>query len=211
MQGKGKATKIGPNPGENGEIVSDDKTKEYTLNEYFSKVEKNLSQAIISPKPAPEIQHVYRITPTLSNIKLEKESLVKSFKEHVLESKACGPDNILGKELKMTGEIATEGLYHIVEKSITSCKYPTQWKTARFRCAHKKGSKLECGNYRPISLLIIPGKLLESIVCKRIDNHLNDNNLIGNGQWGFRKGRPTEQLMLSMTEKMETGPWTMEK
>ena len=41
---------------------------------------KNFSQAIIASSPAPEIQHVYRITPTLSNIKLEKESLVKSFK-----------------------------------------------------------------------------------------------------------------------------------
>ena len=165
------------------------------------KQRKNLSQAIIPPNPAPEIQHVYRITPTLSNIKLEKELLIKSFKEHVREGKACGPDNILGKELKMIGEIATDGLYHIVEKSITSCKYPTQWKTARVRCAHKKGSTLECGNYCPISLLSIPGKLLESIACKQIDNHLNDNNLISNGQLGFRKGRSTEQLMLSMTEK----------
>ena len=96
------------------------------FNEYFSNISKNLSQAIISANPAPEIQHVYRIIPTLSNIKFEKESLVKSFKEHVRESKACGPDNILGKELKMIGEIATEGLYHTVEKSITSCKYPTK-------------------------------------------------------------------------------------
>ena len=50
-------------------------------------------------------------------------------------------------------------------------------------------------------LLIIPGKLLESIVCKQIDNHLTDNNLISNQQWGFRKGRSIEQLMLSMTKK----------
>ena len=181
MQGKCKAAKIGPIQGKNWEIISDDKTKANTLDGYFSNIGKNLSQAIVPPNPAPEIQHVYRITPTLSNIKLEKELLVKSFKEHVREGNACGPDNILGKELKMIGEIATEGLYHIVEKSITSCKYPTQWKTARVRCAHKKGSTLECGNYRPISLLSIPGKLLESIVCKQIDNHLNDNNLISNG------------------------------
>ena len=101
----------------------------------------------------------------------------------------------------MTGETGAEGHYHIAEKSITSCKYPTQWKTARVRCAHKKGSTLECGNYRPVPLLSIPGKLLESIVYKQIDNHPNDNNLISNGQWGFRKGRSAEQLMLSMTEK----------
>ena len=126
MQDKVKAAKIGPILGKNGEIVSDDKTKANTLNEHFSTIRKNLSQATILPNPAPEIQHVYRITPTLSNIKLEKESLAKSFQEHVEEGKACGHHNILGKEPKMICEIATEGFYHIMEKNITTCKYPTQ-------------------------------------------------------------------------------------
>ena len=72
---------MGPILGKNGVIVLDDKSN--TLNEYFSNIGKSLSQAIISTNPAPEIQHVYRITPILSNIILEKESFVKSFKEHV--------------------------------------------------------------------------------------------------------------------------------
>ena len=144
---------------------------------------------------------MYRITPTLSNIKFEKKSLVKSFKEHVRESKACGPDNILGKELKMIGEIATDGIYHIVEKELNLVNIQPSGKLHVFDVLTKKGNTLECGNYRPVSLLSIPGKLLESIICKQIDYHLNDNNLISNGQWGFRKGRSTEQLMLNMTEK----------
>ena len=40
----------------------------------------------------------------------------------------------------------------------------------------------------------LPGML--GIVCKQ-----SDNNFVSDGQWGFRKGKPTEQLMLSMTEK----------
>ena len=53
MQGKRKAAKIGPIQEENEEIISDDKTKVNTLNEYFLNIGKNLSQAIIPPNPVP--------------------------------------------------------------------------------------------------------------------------------------------------------------
>ena len=55
MQGKCKAARIGPIQGKNGEIISDDKTKANSFNEYFSNIGKNLSQVIIPPNPAPEI------------------------------------------------------------------------------------------------------------------------------------------------------------
>ena len=67
--------------------------------------------------------------------------------------------------------------------------------------AHKKGSTQDCGNYRPISLLNIPSKLLESIACFQLDSFLNQHNLITASQWGFRKSRSSELLLLSMTEK----------
>ena len=53
MQGKRRAAKIGPIQEENEEIISDDKTKVNTLNEYFLNIGKNLSQAIIPPNPVP--------------------------------------------------------------------------------------------------------------------------------------------------------------
>ena len=70
----------------------------------------------------------------------------------------------------MISDIATEALYYIAEKSIRSCKYSSQWKTARVQCVHRKGSTLDCGNYRPIFLLSIPGKLREGIVCDQETN-----------------------------------------
>ncbi len=69
MEGKCKAAKVGPNQGKNEEIISDDKAKANTLNEYFSNIGNNLAQAIIPTNSAPEIQHVYRISPTLSNLR----------------------------------------------------------------------------------------------------------------------------------------------
>ena len=53
----------------------------------------------------------------------------------------------------------------------------------------------------PISLLSIPGKLLENVVSQQLDNFLYGSNLISMNQWGFRKGGSPELLLLSLTEQ----------
>ena len=45
------------------------------------------------------------------------------------------------------------------------------------------------GNYRPISLTFVPGKVLESIIKDRVVNFQETNNLINTSQHGFRQGR----------------------
>ena len=65
---------------------------------------------------------------------------------------------------------------------------------------HKKGEKSYVEKYRPISLLSIPSKLLEGQVCHLIDQRLEASGIAHENQWGFRKGRSTEGLLLHLTE-----------
>ena len=64
---------------------------------------------------------------------------------------------------------------------------------------HKK--RQEVTNYRPLSRLNIPGKLLEGHMCEIIDKHIENNELISDKEWEFRKGRSTEGLLLQLTEE----------
>ena len=41
----------------------------------------------------------------------------------------------------------------------------SQWKTARVNPVFKKDDETEIGNYRPLSLLSVPSKILETIVA----------------------------------------------
>jgi len=50
----------------------------------------------------------------------------------------------------------------------------------------KKGTKLDSGNYRPVSLTSHIGKLLESLTRDAMINHLSQNRLINGSQHGFR-------------------------
>ena len=65
---------------------------------------------------------------------------------------------------------------------------------------HKKNSRSEPSNYRPISLLSVVGKVLEQIVSAVISQHLYENHLLSDRQFGFRPGRSTADLLLLLSK-----------
>ena len=66
---------------------------------------------------------------------------------------------------------------------------PSDWKYANVTPIFKKGDKSDPGNYRPISLTSQICKVLESIICDNIVNHLNKHTLLLQSQHGFTKGK----------------------
>ena len=57
--------------------------------------------------------------------------------------------------------------------------FPLVLKTAKV-VVFKKDSKLDCSNYRPISLLSNIEKIIEKLMYKRLYTILNNNNIIYN-------------------------------
>src|SRR6266516_6868258 len=52
----------------------------------------------------------------------------------------------------------------------------------------KKGDRSAVENYRPVSLTVFHGKVLEKIIKNNIEKFLMENNLIKKSQHGFMKG-----------------------
>ena len=63
----------------------------------------------------------------------------------------------------------------------------------------KKGDTLDPGNWRPITILPLPSKLLEKVVHYQIISYLDDNNYLSFNQHGFRKGKSTSTAILETT------------
>ncbi|PKU30008.1 rna-directed dna polymerase from mobile element jockey- hypothetical protein [Limosa lapponica baueri] len=65
---------------------------------------------------------------------------------------------------------------------------PEDWRKASVTPVFKKG-KEDPGNYRPVSLTSIPGKVMEQLILDAISKHVEEKKVIGSGQHGFTKGK----------------------
>ena len=99
-------------------------------------------------------------------------------------------------------DVTVEPLINIMKDSYNSGTVPSQWKTASVTPIFKKGSKHDPGNYRPISLTSITGKLMESMIKDTIVDHLSRNKLIYKTQFGFMQRRSCLLNLLTYLEQL---------
>ena len=67
---------------------------------------------------------------------------------------------------------------------------------------HKGGSTQDVNNFRPIALLSIFDKILEKLMHVRLYKFLEDNNILYENQFGFRKKNSTVHALIQITEKI---------
>ena len=116
-----------------------------------------------------------------------------------------GPDNLNPRVLHETRQQITPILTRILTESWQSGKFPRDKKLANISAIHKKGSKNDPNNYRPISLTAICCKIMERIIKRHIIDFLVQNHIISDQQLGFVPGRSTTLQLLRALED-----WTAE-
>ena len=80
-------------------------------------------------------------------------------------------------------------------------RQPAIWKTARVVPVYKKKSKSSPSNYRPVSLLSILSKVMESIVNRSVVIFLERENVLSAHQFGFRRRLGTADLLTLLQHK----------
>jgi Reverse transcriptase (RNA-dependent DNA polymerase) len=93
-------------------------------------------------------------------------------------------------------------LNHVFNLSFSSGTVPTQLKIAKIVPIFKSGDADSVDNYRPISLLSNFSKVLEKIMCNRLTCFLENNGLISNNQYGFRKGHSTVHPIIHLLNEV---------
>ena len=97
----------------------------------------------------------------------------------------------------MSKNIIVFYLEYIFNKCIEGGVFPTSFKTTEVVPIYKSGTKTECKNYRPISLLSPFAKLFESHLYTELDKYFTENNTIYKRQYGFQKNFSTEIALSS--------------
>ena len=200
-QRKTKKSKVGPIKDGNDNLLLDDTEKAKCFNDYFASIGEDLAEKYDEIREENLQQYIVRVTPTTEEIQINQGTVRERLDKKLNPKKAMGPDQIAPKDLAMLGDSVEKGLFHVFKESIDTAKYPSAWKVSNLNPVFKKGGVTERANFRPISLLSVPGKLLEDIICKPIDNHMKVQGISSCRQWGFKQGRSTEGLLLHLTEQ----------
>ncbi|CAM5138620.1 unnamed protein product [Natator depressus] len=86
-------------------------------------------------------------------------------------------------------DVIAESLAIIFENLRPLGEVPNDWKKANLVSIFKKGKNKNTGNYRPVSLTSVPGKIMEQSLKESILKHLEERKLIRNSQHGFTKSK----------------------
>ena len=137
----------------------------------------------------PKINNTIFLSPVLPE---DIEHLIKSMKTN----KANGPNSIPTKILNLFKKEFSKPLSDIINLSFNQSVFPNLLKIANVIPIHKKGDKLDCNNYRPISLLSNINKIYEKCMHTRLTNFLQINKLLFSHQFGFHNRYSTNHLSL---------------
>ena len=112
--------------------------------------------------------------------------------------KGLPSDLIDGATIKHTATVLKDALLHLVNLSITSGSFASNWKSQTMSPRHKKGDKADLGNYRPVSTLVEVAKLTEMAVHDQVRDHFVLNNLLHPAHHGSVPGLDTTTALLAV-------------
>jgi len=92
--------------------------------------------------------------------------------------------------LRKTASFISNALTAIFNLSLSQQKVPKAWKFSNINPIPKAKDISNCSNYKPISLLSLPSKILGRIIHYHISKFLSKNKLLSNIQFGFCPNHP---------------------
>ena len=121
---------------------------------------------------------------------------------HMIDIKKSSALNVKSMVYKDAFLQLPNKLCKIFNASIQSEVFPNSWKCSTVVPLPKKPDVTEAVDLRPISLLSLPGKILEKIISKRLNRFLELNEILSEKQYGFRSGKSTLNAITALLDSI---------
>ena len=164
------------------------------INDFFSTIGEKLAASLAPPgvmyrnqgNPYGQPDREYDLMKPLSYLEMMK--LIRG----INIKKASSIEHMKAFVLKDAFLSVPEVILCLYNKCLSSHTFPNKWKMATVVPLPKKPNSMDVNDLRPISLLPMPGKILEKIVCMRLQLYMKNNGLLSPKQHGYREKHSTQ-------------------
>ena len=163
-----------------GRLLTTEAEKEARWVEHFSKV-------LNRPPPTTEADVQYPDTDLdVSTAPPEKEEIIAAIRS-LKNGKSAGHDSLNAELFKAEPEFEAQVLQPLFGTIWEEKQWSDGWMEGVIMKILKKGALRNCNNWRGITLLSVPSKILAKLIIKRISEAVDQQ--LRQEQAGFRKGR----------------------
>jgi hypothetical protein len=168
----------------NGEKITDEAEVAEAFNKFFVEVSKKIHDQI--EDPVGDIKESLNYCDeTIARFEDTTEAEVMAIIDNLNQNVAVGYDAISSKFLKKFKMHLCAPITAFINRSLQQGVFPDCLKIAKVTPIYKSGKKSDINNYRPISVLTSTSKIFETIILKRMLNHLNKTEFFHQNQYGF--------------------------
>ena len=172
------------------------------MNDYLVSIGESLEDEFSGTQYTPTSD--YNIHPMLSRYMITQEDVIAGLKE-IDKSKGSGIDFLPTFIIKDAFIIIPIVIAHLMNQSLKTGIFPDSWALAAITPIPKAGDPSAVCNWRPISILPLPGKLLEKICTRFLLMELDINSILSPYQFGFRAGLSTSHAIFYYVKNIIDG------
>ena len=175
------------------------------MNEFLTNFSKTLHEQFDADPVPGNVANNYYNKPTLLNeyeiTNIDIINIIKDIDQH----KGSGIDFLPTFILLDAFASIPFVIAHLMNQSLLTGIFPEKWSVATVTPIPKGGDLHNVGNWRPISILPLPGKILEKICTSFLLNELTDNEIISEFQFGFCRGLSTSHAIFHVVKQIIEG------
>lgn len=184
---------------ERGDYLRNDNDIANCLNRFFIDSVKTLRENINS-EDLSYWNEFYSLTRHRNYFRLRHTNTteVNDVIVHMEAKNSAGFDSISPKVVKECACEIVPNLVSIFNSSISLFLYPDVLKIQKIVPIPKEINAFSPDKYRPVSVLSTIDKIFEKILKQQFETFLNNENLLSENQFGFKKGCGTEEAVMNV-------------
>ena len=119
-------------------------------------------------------------------------------------TKSYGIPGISTRLFKDAFKVLSVELTHIINESLDQAIFPDAWAIGTITPIPKGGDSHDPGNWRPITILPLPSKIMERAVHYQLINYFEENDYLHKNQHGFRKNCSTATAIFKLSRDLHS-------